>query len=345
MEQANHVCFRYRVQSFMPTWEENSVHAEGYPIARGFTGFLRQLNELHTADIVILQRRLLPLWKIALLRRACNVLLFDVDDAVFLRDSNSARSARSSRRWRRFCWTTRHSDGVLAGNHYLVNRARETGPTVRAHYIPTCIDVARYSLAKHVRGDHPARLVWIGSRSTLPSIEAAGDRLRSASQRIPGLTLRVICDAVPAIEGLKIVACPWSEATECRNLAESDIGISYLPDHPWSLGKCGLKVLQYMAAGLPVVANPAGAHVEMIEHGRTGFLCETPQEWADAIGTLVSSPGLRTEMGHRARTVVASRYSTRQYAHHLLEIFRQLTGGTNRQSNSLAAPALVDAGS
>ena len=34
--------------------------------------------------------------------------------------------------------------------------------------------------------------------------------------------------------------------------------MSWLPDDLWSRGKCGLKVLQYQAAGLPVVANPVG---------------------------------------------------------------------------------------
>ena len=76
---------------------------------------------------------------------------------------------------------------------------------------------------------------------------------------------------------MKVVFRPWSRETETAELAEGDIGIAYMPDDSWSLGKCGLKVLQYMAAGLPVVANPVGVHREMIVHGETGFLADTPE--------------------------------------------------------------------
>ena len=64
---------------------------------------------------------------------------------------------------------------------------------------------------------------------------------------------------------------PWTEASEAVEIAGADIGISWMPDDAWSRGKCGLKVLQYLAAGLPVVANPVGVQIEMVRHGETGF--------------------------------------------------------------------------
>ena len=72
----------------------------------------------------------------------------------------------------------------------------------------------------------------------------------------------------------------WNEQTEAREIAAGHIGVSWIPDDLWSRGKCGLKILQYQAAGLPVVANPVGAHCEMIRDGETGFLATTPDEWA-----------------------------------------------------------------
>ena len=41
---------------------------------------------------------------------------------------------------------------------------------------------------------------------------------------------------------------------------------------------------QYVAPACPVVANPVGVHREMIVHGETGFLAETPDEWIEAVG-------------------------------------------------------------
>jgi len=101
---------------------------------------------------------------------------------------------------------------------------------------------------------------------------------------------------------------PWQQATETTELADADIGISWLPDDGWSAGKCGLKVLQYMAAGLPVVANPVGVQKNLVRHGETGFLVETPDEWEDAVRLLAADPELRRHMGQAGRRRVEEEY-------------------------------------
>ncbi len=126
---------------------------------------------------------------------------------------------------------------------------------------------------------------------------------------MPGLRLKVICDRFLELKHLPVVRCPWAEETEAVELAAADVGISWVPDDQWSRGKCGLKVLQYMAAGLPVVANPVGVHVEMVRHGDNGFLAETPGQWAEAVARLAHDPALRRRMGRSGRRRVESDYS------------------------------------
>ena len=193
------------------------------------------------------------------------------------------------------------SDAVTAGNGYLAARASSYIDSRRVHIVPTCVDSSRYTLANHKRGPATARLVWIGQQSTLPSLDLAAEHLALASARLAGLSLRVICDRFPDLAGVRVVRREWSINDEALELADADIGINWLPDDSWSRGKCGLKVLQYMAAGLPVVANPVGMNREMVVHGRTGFLASTPEEWADAIERLASNPKLRQAMGQRGR--------------------------------------------
>src|SRR5207253_3934259 len=116
--------------------------------------------------------------------------------------------------------------------------------------------------------------------------------------------LKLICDRFLSLRHLPVVRCRWSQAGETAALADADIGISWVPDDLWSRGKCGLKVLQYMAAGLPVVANPVGVQAELVRHGENGFLARTPDEWAEAVGRLAHDPELRRRMGQAGRRLV-----------------------------------------
>jgi glycosyltransferase involved in cell wall biosynthesis len=102
---------------------------------------------------------------------------------------------------------------------------------------------------------------------------------------------------------------PWSSATEAVELADGDIGITWLPNDSWSQGKCGLRVLQFMAAGLPVVANPVGMNRKQVADGETGFLATTPDQWAEAIVRLATDPQLRERMGQAGRWLAEDQYS------------------------------------
>ena len=82
-----------------------------------------------------------------------------------------------------------------------------------------------------------------------------------------------------------------------------------MPDDPWTRGKCALKVLQYMAAGLPVISSPAGVNAEVVEHGVTGFLAESPEEWRSALLSLSRDETLRREMGRKGRRRVGRNFS------------------------------------
>jgi glycosyltransferase involved in cell wall biosynthesis len=154
--------------------------------------------------------------------------------------------------------------------------------------------------------------------------------LLAAVGRMPGLRLKVICDRFPVLPGIEVIQNKWSSDTEAQELADTDIGISWLPDHPWSLGKCGLKVLQYMAAGLPVVANPVGIHEKLIRHGQTGFLATSPEAWAEAIQRLADSPKLRRQMGQAARQAVREHYHLEDWSEQWISLLNRLAPPVGR---------------
>jgi hypothetical protein len=175
--------------------------------------------------------------------------------------------------------------------------------------IPTCVDLDRYRAATRTESGPSLDLVWIGSSSTLQGLEQRRPLWERIAREVPGVRLRLICDRFPDLGPLPVVAVPWSEATEAGALAAGDVGISWIPDDLWSRGKCGLKVLQYQASGLPVLANPVGVHPEMIDQGRTGWLAASDEEWVAAVRAFAADPASRRRMGDAARLAVAADYS------------------------------------
>jgi glycosyltransferase involved in cell wall biosynthesis len=324
VESADHVCCRYRLAAFQPHLERAGHRLELRPFPRAWWPRLRLGYAVRPADVVIVQRRLLPAWQLALLRNGARRLVFDFDDAVFLRDSYAPRGVHCWGRRRRFAAIVRAADAVVAGNQFLVDMAAHHGRGGHVQCIPTCVRPELYPLAEHRRVGAGVEMVWIGSSSTLRGLELARPFVEAAGRRQPGLRLKLVCDRYLQFSHLKVVPCPWSEASEATELASADIGVSWVPDDAWSRGKCGLKVLQYLAAGLPVVANPVGVQAEMVRHGDNGFLAETPDEWAEAVGRLANDPELRRRMGQAGRRLVEGRYRVEVGARRWLEVLDTL---------------------
>jgi len=315
VESPDHVCCRYRIRAFAPALED-----VGWSVAYerlDQRSLLRsiQLRRASQFDSVILQRKLLPVWQLRALRRYSRHLVFDFDDAVLFRDSYDRRGPQSRWRARRFAQTVRLADTVVAGNDFLADCALRHGAKVeRVHVIPTCVDPTVYHRARHENSTNQSDLVWIGSASTLHGLEQSRPIWARLRQALPQLRLRVICDRFPEDFPLPVVPVAWDEQTEAREVAAGQIGVSWLPEDLWSRGKCGLKVLQYQSAGLPVVANPVVAHGEMIKAGETGILATSPDEWVAAVTLLAGDARLRRKMGLIARQRVEANYSISAWA-------------------------------
>jgi glycosyltransferase involved in cell wall biosynthesis len=313
VDSPEHVCCRYRIRAFEEALSRAGWIVDYQAILPNLVSRFRQLTAAAPFDAVLLQRKLLPGWQLQILRRRARRLIFDFDDAVLYRDSYDRRGTGSARRSARFAATMRAADSVIAGNDFLADCALRSGAAAhRVRTIPTCIEPRDYPdpafLTEGFAGEQ-VDLVWIGSSSTLQGLQAQRALWDHLGREIAGLRLRVICDSFPRLEHLPVVPIPWSRPWEARDLAAGHIGVSWVPDDPWSRGKCALKVLQYQAAGLPVVANPVGMHAEVIEEGVTGYLAETAADWTRAIRALVSDAGLRRRMGRLARERIESHYS------------------------------------
>ncbi len=331
VESPEHVCCRYRVSAFRP-WLEQAGHTlELRPWPKRWWSRLRVGHALRDADLVVLQRKLLAPWQLYLLRCAAPRLVFDFDDAVYLRDSYSPKGQHSARRLHRFMAAVETADAVVAGNDFLAVEAERWAPRGHVRVVPTCLDPRRYPPARHDRAGAGVELVWVGSSSTLRGLEAARPLLETIGRGVPGLRLKLVCDRFLTLRHLAVLPCPWTEGREGADVAAADVGVSWVPDDLWSRGKCGLKVLQYMASGLPVVANPVGVQTDLVRHGESGFLARTAEEWVEALRRLSADPDLRRRMGEAGRRRVEADFSVARGAARWLRLLDDLKKPTSDQ--------------
>jgi glycosyltransferase involved in cell wall biosynthesis len=135
--------------------------------------------------------------------------------------------------------------------------------------------------------------------------------------------LRVVGARGVDMPGVEIETVPWTEATEVDSIASCAVGVMPLEDSPWERGKCGYKLIQYMACGLPVVASAVGANVEIVQNEQNGFLVRSADEWVSALGTLLASPELRRRMGQAGRARVENQYCLQKTGPRLVELLRK----------------------
>lgn len=309
---------RYRALQFFPRLAQAGMVAEHVEAAGSPRAYLSTLRLARAADIVVVLRKTFPAPYLWLLRRASRKLVFDFDDAIFCNTDGSA----SATRMRRFAAMASACDHILAGNQYLADQARGFNRAVTV--IPTCIEATRYAADFPRPTDH-LDLVWIGSRSTRKYLMEALPALRLAAQRVPGLRLKIVADFDLPDAGLPVLAVPWDAATEARELGSAHIGIAPMVENDWTRGKCALKVLQYMAAGLPVVSSAAGANAEIVVDGETGFLASDDAAWAERIGMLAGSPEMRDRMGMAGRRRATADYSIEPVFSRMLGAFAALS--------------------
>ena len=322
---------RYRTFQYLPWFEEAGIHCQVMPLfdeaylihryqsGRGHASdvlraFLRRLGALATArrfDLVVVEYELLPYFP-ALPERWLGLLgvpyVVDYDDALFHQYDQHKSGWVRRLLGRKIARVMRGAKLVTAGNAYLADYARSAG-AARVEFIPTVIDLDRYPRASATRPpDAPLTIGWIGSPSTAKYLQAIAPALTEVCAGVK-VQVRLIGSGPIELPGVPMEVLPWDEATEVSNMQQFDVGIMPLPDEPWALGKCGFKLIQYMACSLPVVASPVGVNREIVEPGVNGYLAATPADWTQSLTALLKDADLRRRMGQAGRKKVELEYS------------------------------------
>jgi hypothetical protein len=328
---------RYRIYQFRKYFEQEEIELEILPAltdrwleAERGTGFTRhvrrlragahglvrrvqQLATLDSHDLLIVERELfpkLPGFIEKTLLSSVHSYGVELDDAIYL----------SPGRTTKYPAFLRGSAFVIAGNQTLAEWAQTHQPNT--HVFPTCVPVGDYQPKQDYRLGSVANIGWVGLAVNFDYVEGISDDIKRLNETNP-CQLQIVSSRCPAFAE-PIAFVPWSESRESQTIAEFDIGVMPLPQSSFAEGKCGLKILQYMAAGVPVVASAVGVNRTIIDHGVNGLLIETPDQWQPTLRGLLEDGNLRERIGRAGRVTVENDYSTEVWGPKLVALYRQL---------------------
>lgn len=252
-------------------------------------------------------------------------LIFDFDDSIWLQQvSEGNKKLAFLKNAGKTKEIIRAAHLVIAGNEYLASYARNYNP--RVIIIPSTIDTNKYT-TKEIVAKENIVIGWSGSFSTIAHFESAVEALQLLKKKYDSrLSFIVVGDSAYHNESLCIRGLPWNAATEVEDLHRFDIGIMPLPDDEWTKGKCGMKGLQYMAAGIPTVMSPVGVNKEIIQDSENGFLAESTEEWVEKLSRLIESVELRKKFSINGRKTVEEKYSVHANRGKYLEAIRRVLG-------------------
>lgn len=315
---------RFRVRQFIGPLNSFGIDVtEHYPVLNKYRtkrllplGMLARLPGVlasRSSKVTWLERELAP-GKLTLERFAGTRRLLDVDDAIWLNAPNF------SERLAQIC------DGVIAGNEFIADHYRKFG--ARVWTIPTSLDTALWRPGPAVRRDCWT-IGWTGTSSNLEylyPIEAAlADFLNEHKQA----QLLVVCDRRPVLKKLPPESwrfVRWSAESEIRLVQEMDVGLMPLPDSQWARGKCALKMLMYLAVGIPAIVSPVGVGKELLDRREVGLAAREANEWFAALRRLFGDREVAARLGAAGRKLVEERFSVTTNVPKLADVIHEIAG-------------------
>ncbi|GAB4202962.1 MAG: hypothetical protein Fur0023_09410 [Bacteroidia bacterium] len=271
----------------------------------------QQIQHLSSYDAIFIYRELhwFGLFTQTLLkkiRKKTPLIIFDFDDAVWINSRNPLINLIKKPRKKTIAFI-QHADKVIAGNAYLAAFAQQYNP--HTQIIPTVVDTDYFKPLPDYKHPHSSVTIgWMGSHSTLNHLKTIIPVLKKIKTQYPQVTFRFV-GKKEYIPELDTYVEDWNKEKEVEILNSFDIGIMPLPDDEWSKGKCGLKLLTYLACEVPAIASNVGVNKEIIEKSNGGYCCSNENEWTEKLSLLIENSSLRTQLGQQGRKNIEKYYS------------------------------------
>jgi glycosyltransferase involved in cell wall biosynthesis len=321
--------FTVTTKSFFDNRSYQIIHKYGFfftkslAIIKGFFNRLLLFFTLNKYDYIFLQREATPIgppiieWLFSKIFK--KKVIYDFDDAIWINlvsEQNSlATLVKNTGKIKKICkWSYK----VSVGNHFLYNYALQFNRAVV--YNPTCVDTDR----KHnILANHDVDRItvgWTGSFSTMMYLDIVVAAL-SRLQKKYDFDIKIISNKKPTFNLKNVHYIEWNEQNEIVELASCQIGLMPLTHDEWSEGKCGFKLIQFLALEIPAVSSPVGVNKIIIEEGVNGYFANSDDDWYHTIEKLMLNKHLRKEMGRAGRNKIIAQYSLRSNAGNFIRLF------------------------
>lgn len=297
-----------------------------YYLKRYFTRFTTLLFHKHKYDLCWIEGELFPylpffIEKFFLPKH----FVVEYDDAIF---HNYDMHRRSLVRWllgKKIPQIMSASQHVIVGNDYVKNYALVAGAS-KVTVLPTVVDAEVYQPAPQQNKKKEKIVIgWLGSPTTIKYLNTIEPVFQAIAEKAP-IKLCIIGGEYK-LENIDTLCHhwpdKWSEAEEIALLNQIDIGIMPLVDSAWEKGKCGFKLIKYMACAKPVIASPVSSNCEIVVHGVNGYLAESAKEWEEALLKLIADAAECSAFGQKGRERMVEKYSLQTTAPILHAVLRE----------------------
>ncbi|HEY3373555.1 MAG TPA: glycosyltransferase family 4 protein [Candidatus Aquicultor sp.] len=294
------------------------------PILSSYLRRIRDVLKSKQFDVLWIEKEIIPwapAWAEAILARLKVPYVVDYDDATFhAYDTNTNPVIRRLLN-KKIDHVMKNASLVVAGNEYIAERARTAGAR-RIEWMPTVIDLNRYPLMQ-APPNQVFTIGWIGAPVTARYLELVQPALAEICKDGNARLVLVGAGNIK-LSDVPTKALCWSEETEVSEIQGFNVGIMPLANNHWERGKCGYKLIQYMACAKPIVASPIGINQRIVAHGVNGFLASTKEDWVEALRELRDKPALQETMGKAGRAQVEKRYCLQVTAADMAALLRSV---------------------
>ena len=291
-------------------------------LMKAYWGRLRQLLSTGNFDLIWIEKEALP-WLPASIENLFLTgrrVIIDFDDAWYLRYSDHSSGVVRALMTHKLDTIAARAAAVTTGSAQLTQWLKST-QCPRVIELPPAVDMVRYPEVP--LPDGPFTIGWIGTPGNEVYLNLIAEPLRALCAAVDA-RLRIIGGGRGfALPGVAIDYVPWREDTEAAELARCHVGVMPLSDGPWERGKCGYKLIQYMAAGRAAVASPVGAARSIVVPGHTGILAGSTEEWITALTSLATDRRRAKIFGIAGRQRAETLYSLQINAPKVIAAFMQ----------------------